>query len=148
MRLEFEQISGWIVGEVREPGWTRTLSAQEADFFNVAMRGFYKMSAVDVIRDDVDAAFAPRQVRWELRSKHLIVRPEDRPEVEAVYNWYDEPMVPDFGKGPVDENLPTLMRHQLLFRAVEIRREAWNSRWRTVEERPVEQPALVQPSIA
>jgi len=131
MRIEFEQIAGWVVAEVPEPGWSRSLSPAAADIFAGMLRGFYKMAAVDIVRSDVDAVFSPRQVDWELTPKKLVVRPIDRPLVRASYALYQSLMHPQFKDGETDPSLPVIPRQEILFRAREIAWADWVDVWST-----------------
>ena len=134
MRVEFEQVGGWIVAEVPEPGWSAELPPAAAGPFAVALRGFFKMAAVDVVQAEVDACFAPRAVWWDLRPKVLLARPDDRPEVEATYALHERQMRPDFGGGPADPAVPVLHREKLLFRATEVTWREWVDAWRGADD--------------
>jgi hypothetical protein len=115
LRVEFEQVGGWIVAEVPDPGWSADLAPAAAAQFAVALRGFFKMSAVDLVQGEVDACFAPRRVWWDVRPKVLLVRPDDRPDVEAEYALHERAMRPAFPDGPPDPALPVLPRERLMF---------------------------------
>ncbi|MDB5296737.1 MAG: hypothetical protein JWO31_2720, partial [Phycisphaerales bacterium] len=129
LRIEFEQVAGWVVAEVPARGWTTQLNGAAGAQFAVALRGFFKMSAVDLVQGDVDACFAPRAVRWRLRPKVLVVRPDERPEVEATYALHEREMSPDFDAGPADPSLPILAREKVLFRASDVTWAEWVNAW-------------------
>jgi hypothetical protein len=158
MRVEFRQVAGWIVGDVTDAGWSAGLTGPDAELLAFALLGLFKMSAVDVARADVDAAFAGLGVEWELRPKHLVVRPAtsavvvpgdartngrpagsadegDRPAAGAdyaagaEYALYERVLRPRGRHGVLDPTLPVLRPEQVLLREQPVRWQDWVQTW-------------------
>lgn len=136
LRIEFEQVAGWVVAEVPDPGWKRDLAPEAAATFDQMLRGFYKLSAVDIVRDDVDTALGVVPVAWELRPKQLVVSQPATGEPQASYALYEQVMTPR----PIGYNnmadLPELARERILFRERQFTRDQWVAIW----ESPVTAP--------
>ena len=78
VRIEFQQVAGWIVADVADRGWVASLDDPRVTLVRYALRGLYHQAAVDIVRSDVDRALAGLglgfDVEWELRPKYLVVR--------------------------------------------------------------------------
>jgi hypothetical protein len=129
MRNEIDQDICRIVDDVADAGWSAHLGDAEAKLLAFALRGLFKMSAVEIIRRDVDAAFAPRAVSWELRPKYLLVRPADMPQSQVEYALYEKELTPHLLTETQDPGLPVLPAEKILFSEQQIPWSQWVAAW-------------------
>ena len=139
MRIEFEQIGGLVVAEMPERGWSVDLPSEANGAFERILQGFYRMSAVDLVREKVDAVLQGHAAEWEVRPKQLVVRPATQPNGEATYELYESRMEPHAHNGADATALPTLRRQDILFREQEIQWTDWVAIW--------EQPGSRTPGV-
>jgi hypothetical protein len=90
-RLAFEQHDGWIVAGIDEPGWMVCVSPAEAPMLGLALLGLYQIAGVDLVREQVDALFAPLTVQWTIRGTDLVVWTGLRFGAEVRYSLREEP---------------------------------------------------------
>src|SRR5260221_405509 len=64
--LFFEQRGGWILAGLEHPGWMSHATGERAGLLSAALLGLYKFAAVDLVQEQIEAAFAPRPVAFEL----------------------------------------------------------------------------------
>jgi hypothetical protein len=136
-RIVLEQRGGWIVAGIDEAGWAGELSGARRELLAVALAGLYKMCAVDFVREQVDAAFAPAAVRYDFRGKDMAVRRADRPEVEALYELRPDKLVPRFKEGTPRGDLPVLEAKEVVFRRAGIDWAAWVRTWQPAADSAV-----------
>ena len=53
--VEFDEQSGWIAATIVETGWLKHKSAEELIVFRAALAGFYKLAAVGLVREQIEA---------------------------------------------------------------------------------------------
>nr|MBA2538148.1 hypothetical protein [Deltaproteobacteria bacterium] len=54
--IRFEQQSGWLVASIPEPGWLAALDDNHRKIFEIALSGFYKLSGVELAREQLETA--------------------------------------------------------------------------------------------
>jgi hypothetical protein len=52
--IELDQQSGWLTASVPERGWIDVLDDNQRAMFELALSGFYKLAAVDYVREQLD----------------------------------------------------------------------------------------------
>ncbi|QOV88729.1 hypothetical protein [Humisphaera borealis] len=139
VRIEFEQVGGWVIAEIPDRGWISDLSPEAARVFEQMLEGFYRMSAVDLVREEVDKLLRDHAVAWDIRPKQLVVRTAKQPASEAAYELYESRMEPHRRKDADVSDLPVLHRKDLLFREQAIEWDRWVAIW--------EQPASATPPV-
>ncbi|MBI4956706.1 MAG: hypothetical protein HY908_32105, partial [Myxococcales bacterium] len=85
VELAFEEQSGWIVASVARRGWLEALDGAALMAFENALAGFYKLAAVDFVREQLEAALGPG-VPYDLASEGLVVWPDGSYATEVVYD--------------------------------------------------------------
>ncbi len=53
--IQFELRNGWLVVALAEPGWLKVLDEEQRDIAEMALAGFYKLSATDLVREQLVA---------------------------------------------------------------------------------------------
>lgn len=128
--LSFTFRSGWLVARVAEPGWLTQLSAPQRQALRLALAGFYKLSGVDLVCEQIAAALEPNRLSFDIAAAGLVVRPEDNPTEEAIYDLDAEsPLLPRGAVDSAPSALPTLRSTQVLFRELAIPWDQWVKTW-------------------
>jgi hypothetical protein len=88
--LRFELQSGWLVAGIPVAGWIARLSAGQQQIFESVLAGFYKLAAVELVREQLEQALqshpgAPAPP-YDVADEGLVVWPARAFEVEIVYD--------------------------------------------------------------
>jgi hypothetical protein len=90
--LRFELQSGWLVAGIPAPGWIGRLSAEQREIFEIVLAGFYKLAAVDLVREQLEHALQSRPEvaapPYDIADEGLVVWPARGFEVEIVYDLH------------------------------------------------------------
>ena len=96
--IRFELQSGWIVAGIPQVGWIAALAAEQRRIFETALAGFYKLSAVDLVREQVEQALraspgdAPPP--YDIADEGMVVWPGQGFETEAIYDLRSAKLTP------------------------------------------------------
>lgn len=74
--LELANRDGWLTARLLQPGWAAGLTGPARVVFRAALLGFYKHAGVDLVMEQMQAAF-PDGTRLDLRDDQLSVRLPD-----------------------------------------------------------------------
>jgi hypothetical protein len=77
------------VAQIQQRGWLGGLSETQWRTFDHALVGFYKMAAVDLVEQQVEAFVGP-QHRYDISDQGLLVWPRQNPLDCALYRLNDE----------------------------------------------------------
>jgi hypothetical protein len=127
--LSFEERSGRLLAGVAGPGWLPRLSAEQRGALTTALAGLYKLSRVDVIRQQVEALLPPGVASYDIVDEGLWVGSEE--DAEAVYplDAEGDTLVPRVTAGAFPEPLPPLPAVPLLFGRVAVTWDWWVATW-------------------
>lgn len=106
----------------------------EAPMLGLALLGLYQIAGVDLVREQVDALFAPLTVQWTIRGTDLVVWTGLRFSAEVRYSLREEPAPASAGDVESTTNLPAQALPELLLRRNRI---AWND-WARLWDGPAE----------
>jgi hypothetical protein len=86
--LRVELQSGWIVGGIAVPGWLDALDEVQREIFEVAVAGFYKLAAVDIVREQLESVLGAGGTAppYDFADEGLLVWPGRGFETEVVYD--------------------------------------------------------------
>jgi hypothetical protein len=128
--IVFEEQSGWLVANTLQTGWVKKLDEAQQDTLLVALIGFYKLSGVDMVREQIAASFAPRRIPYDVMEDGLVVWPDGEYAEEAVYNLWHHQVIRPYPRS-VSRNflLPTLTTESLLFVETPLSWDVWATRW-------------------
>jgi hypothetical protein len=144
--LSFEQRAHWIIAAVDAAGFLDDLTPDQSRLFAAALAGLYKLAGADLVQEHVRSLFPP-DTRFDFRKNDLVVWPTADFTVEATYDLTaDTTIVPAFTTGPREIRLPTLRPDQLLFRRVQLPRDAWIRLWDCSPEQLATPPVTVLPN--
>ncbi len=128
--LAFEDQSGWLVASVAEPGWLARLSADEGKTLTTALAGFYKMSGVNLVREQIEARFEPKVPPYDVSDAGLVVWPDGRYEAQVEYDFGDgEVLLPRTTAGKDVEPLPPLQAYSLFLDNESVSWQRWVEAW-------------------
>ncbi len=148
VRIEFEGQSGWLIASVPESGWLCELTERQRTLFKLALLGLFKMTGVDIVREQVAshlAEFRSLSLVYDLTPEGLKVWPADRFEAAAIVDLHAEGAVrpqPIFHPTPLA--LPPLASDRMLFAGNDLPWETWVKAW---EDDAAGREILLPPSI-
>lgn len=73
--LDFEEESGWLLAGIPRPGWLNGLHDEPRRVLAVGLTGLYKLAAVELIREQIAASFAPVRVCYAVWRTELVAWP-------------------------------------------------------------------------
>jgi hypothetical protein len=128
--IAFEERSGWLVANVAHAGWLPGLAPDSWRAFHDALLGLYKMSGVDLIREQIEARLEPAVVTFDVLEQGLVVWPRTGFDSQALYPLRDgQELEPRILSGSFPVPLPRLNANQLLFSRTSISWSSWVSIW-------------------
>ena len=84
--LAFEERSGWLIGSLEEPGWLVRLTSEQLQVMSTALAGFYKISGIDIVREQLVAVLPVAASGFDLTSAELLVHGKGQPDHDIVYD--------------------------------------------------------------
>ncbi|MEZ4399842.1 MAG: hypothetical protein R3B06_07475 [Kofleriaceae bacterium] len=130
--VDIEEQSGWLVAGVREAGWLAALDTDHRRVVELALAGFYKLAAVDVVREQLEAVLASAGVvvaAYDLADDGLVVWPGPGFETEIIYDL-ESPSLTARVRGPTPASSPPSLGGQAaVFGAEPITWRRWLTTW-------------------
>ena len=129
--IVFEEQSGWLVASVPERGWFDAVTAAERPVLEIALTGFYKRSAIDLVHEQLARVLADgglTSVVYDLTDERLSVWPSAGFEVEIVYDLRT-PALTSTVRGTYDGPVPRLAGTHAIFAHEPVATEAWFTTW-------------------
>ncbi len=151
MKVRFEQQSGWLVASIPEPGWIAALDDPHRKIFEIALTGFYKLSGVELVREQLETALqgdgsAPPP--YDIADEGLLVWPAGAYDCEAVYNLRGKKLMPTMRGEKFDGGgLPDLDKRHALFGREPLYWSVWSTAWQQIARGEPPMPLLVGPSL-
>ncbi|MCX5745316.1 MAG: hypothetical protein NT062_22800 [Proteobacteria bacterium] len=135
--LTIEMQSGFIVAGIATLGWIARLGDHQREVFEVALAGFYKLAAVDIVREQLTAVLG--DVPYDISDEGLVVWPGDGYQTEFLYRLRSNNLVP-IVRGPTVGVLPrTLINQHVLYYREPLYWPMWATAWeQLVAGRPPE----------
>ena len=148
--IRFELQSGWIVGGLAEPGWTAQLDEEQRKIFVIALAGFYKLSGVELLREQLEHALKPDDQPappYDIADEGLIVWPGDGFETEAIYDLHAVKLTPVVRGAPYSGQLFDLGGRHALFGREPLYWSVWSTTWQQIARGEKPMPIIVGPSL-
>ena len=148
--IRFELQSGWIVGAISEPGWTGQLAPKQRRIFEIALAGFYKLSGVELLREQLEHALASEDAPappYDIADEGLIVWPGDGFATEAIYDLTSEKLTPVVRGAPYSGALYDLGGRHALFGREPLYWSVWSTTWQQIARGEQPMPIIVGPSL-
>jgi hypothetical protein len=127
--LTLQEKANWLAGRTEMPSWFDRLAPEQARALTVAITGFYKMSGVELVYDQIDECFAPDVPPYELCDVGLEVRNSRDSDETVVYDLRSSPEQTPLVSPTTPSSLPTIDRQRLVFAASPIRWAQWVDLW-------------------
>jgi hypothetical protein len=89
--IAFEFQSGWLVVSLPTHGWIDALTAEQRAIFQLALAGFYKLSGVDLVREQLEDVLAGGKGAlppYDISDEGLVVWPGEGYDTELVYDLH------------------------------------------------------------
>jgi len=147
LELVFEEQNGWLVANAFQTGWVRQLTTEQQQVLLTAVIGFYRLAGVDLVREQIAACFAPRQLPYDVDEEGLLVWPDGEYRDEAVYSLRRHMTVRPYPRSVVrTHDLPMIPIEQLIFSKTSLAWQDWSQQWEAsaAEDRPDVLPADIR----
>jgi hypothetical protein len=126
----FDEQQGWLLAGLGETGWLGELAPGQRRALAAALTGLYKMAAVMLVREQIQASLAPACCGYDLTRDALVVWPDPHYEAEVVYELRAGPVLrPRPTLGVPSVTLPTLPAAKLLFEEAPLTWTEWVALW-------------------
>ncbi len=99
--IAFEDQSGWLVAGVSDAGWLPELSVPERATVRDALAGFYKLSGVDLVREQIEAQLGPGRHAYDVMDSGLVVWTDSLFQTEVIVDLRGNPPVSSDRSPPV-----------------------------------------------
>lgn len=127
LRIVMVEQSGFLVARITQAGWLKNLDAGQRATFASAILGLYKMSGVDIIREQVEACFTWDRRTFELLDGHLVFHSSTEGNELARYDLTSN--APYTAVGTAATELPKLAASDVLFSTHPVTWLAWVEIW-------------------
>ncbi|HJT30675.1 MAG TPA: hypothetical protein VJ783_01320, partial [Pirellulales bacterium] len=127
LRISLDEQAGWLVARIVEPGWSGQLSDAPRQALADAITGFYKMSGVELVHEQIEAALEP-STRYEVTERGLCVWSESG-QLVRCYDLRDDDPPPETDVWHAVTRPEAFEREQLLFASWPVTWELWVEVW-------------------
>jgi hypothetical protein len=150
--IRFELQSGWLVAGIPVPGWLGQLAGDQRQIFEIALAGFYKLAAVDLVREQIEhalqsppgAAVPP----YDIADEGLVVWPARGFEVEIVYDLHTASPRPAVRGDEYHGEVIDLAGRHAMFGREELYWSVWSTTWHQIARGEEPMQIIAGPSLA
>lgn len=151
--IRWEDVEGWLIARIIEPGWLSSVSPQQRDRVNVALIGLFQQAGVDLDREQLLTAISPQRRPFP----DLEIRRQAIQAVSSNGDWALYPLdsertilTPSTSESADAARWPAPSRSALIFRDVDLSWADWVRLWPEDSQSlnmPTELPRLIPASI-
>ncbi|MFN0246639.1 MAG: hypothetical protein ACKV2T_07005 [Kofleriaceae bacterium] len=149
--IRFELQSGWLVASLRSLGWVAQLAPEQRDIFEIALAGFYKLSAIDLVREQLEHALVegPGQTAppYDVSDEGIVVWPGNAFDTEIVYTLRSSRLAPTVRGASYDGPLIDLARRHALYGREPLYWAKWSTTWQQIARSEAPSKVIVGPSL-
>ncbi len=149
--IRFELQSGWLVASIRTLGWIGKLSPDQREIFEIALAGFYKLSAIDLVREQLEHALveSPGATAppYDVSDEGIVVWPGNAFDTEIVYALRSTRLAPTVRGAKYEGPVIDLARRNALFGRVPLYWAIWSTTWQQIARSEAPTKVLVGPSL-
>ena len=128
--IALQDQSGWLVACTAESGWLLNLPLPQRDDLLATLAGFYKISGVDLVREQLEACFSEGLPPYDVNANGLTVWPSRDFRAEVQYNLNRWPTITPFPQSTARKyGLPELESDRMIFAKTDITWNHWVSLW-------------------
>ncbi len=149
--IGFDLQSGWLVANLHTLGWVGHLPADQRQMFEVALAGFYALSAIDIVREQLEAALVgtPGEPAppYDIADEGVVVWPGDGFKTQVVYNLHSSSAAPTVRGATYHGPVIDLAKRHALFGRVHVYWATWSSTWLQIARGEAPRPVIGGPSL-
>jgi hypothetical protein len=151
LTIRFELQSGWLVASLRTLGWVKQLSADQRQIFEIALAGFYKLSAIDLVREQLEHALveSPGATAppYDVSDEGIVVWPGNAFDTEIVYTLRSSRLAPTVRGAAYDGPMIDLAKRHALFGREPLYWAIWSTTWQQIARNEAPTRVMVGPSL-
>ena len=132
MTITFEHRAGWLIASISQVGWIDALDEDQRHIFEIALGGFYKLSGIDLVREQLEEAFDAELSQvppYDISDEGLRVWPGPGYDTEIVYDLRAPTVSVSIHGGPLEGRVPELVGRDALFGRDPIPWTMWSATW-------------------
>ena len=148
--IRFEQQSGWIVASVAAPGWIDRLDDEQRTIFEIALAGFYKLSGVEIVREQVEQVLAGdgrAAPPYDISDEGMLVWPGGSYDTEIVYDLHASHLGSRVRGATYDGPIIDLQGRHALFGRVPLYWSVWSTTWQQIARGEPPRTVVTGPSL-
>ncbi|MGA2059370.1 MAG: hypothetical protein ABSG67_02730 [Thermoguttaceae bacterium] len=147
LSLALEINCDWLAGGVARAGWADRLPDYQREAIISAVLGLYKTAGLELVEQQIKAAFSPLDVAYDINPRGIVVYPETTlchpersegsPQTEVVYDLKENIIVaPQVPAGNLQPVMPEVDRSKLMFSEFQITWRQWVDWWESYKRSP------------
>lgn len=130
MCIVFQEQSGWLVAGVPEAGWSGQLQGPQQNSFRAALLGFYKVGAVDMVREQIQSSLGIPDLAYDIGDHGLKVWPGQNFRMEFMYDLERRPLLtPKPASAARRLGLPVIEPEELILSEAPVEWTEWVQFW-------------------
>lgn len=150
--MRIELAGRWLVAGIPIPGWIAAIAdAHRRRILETALAGFYKLAAIDVVREQIEHALrtAPNGPvpAFDLADEGLVVWPRASYETEVIYNLTSRRLKRSVRGEPLEGETPALAGKHVLFGKQPVYWSVWSTAWNRLARGEEPPSVLSGPSV-
>jgi hypothetical protein len=148
--LRIELQSGWIVAGIAETGWLSKLEDAQREIFQIALAGFYKLAAVDVVREQVEHLLAQGNEApppYDFADEGLLVWPGRGFETELLYDFRSRRVRSHIRGVPLPAEPLHLKGKHAVFGKEPLYWSVWSTTWQQIARGESPMPVIAGPGL-
>ncbi len=149
--IRFELQSGWLVASMRSLGWIGQLASDQREIFEIALAGFYKLSAIDLVREQIEHALVPSPGAtappYDVSDEGIVVWPGNAFDTEIVYALRSSRLAPTIRGARYEGPLVDLARRHALYGREPLYWARWSTTWQQIARSEPPSKVIVGPSL-
>ena len=149
--IRFELQSGWLVASLRSLGWIEQLAPDQREIFEIALAGFYKLSAIDLVREQLEHALVEgpgaTAPPYDVSDEGIVVWPGHAFDTEIVYALRSSRLAPTVRGASYDGPVIDLARRHALYGREPLYWAKWSTTWQQIARAEAPSHVIVGPSL-
>lgn len=85
--LQIESRADWLVGQIRVPGWLRSVAQEPYWVFAAGLAYLFKVAGIDLVQEQVQSALPPRTAGYDVGPRGLLVWPDAQRQQWVRYDF-------------------------------------------------------------
>jgi hypothetical protein len=156
LAVALEMHCGWLAGDVAGPDWAGRLPERRRQAVISALLGLYKTASLELVEQQIKAAFSPLDVAYDICQRGIIVYPnttlchierrDESSQAKILYDLKENLVVTSqVAAGNLQAVMPAVDRSKLMFSELEITWRQWVEWWETYQRTPGHCPEPLAP---